>query len=248
MDKVLKILLFDQESNTVLVNNKFLEANIELSDYAAIPPSITDEKQKMELASKSASKRTLKSLLGSFEIEDSRLSYQSLTEEEAKKYVTIVCYRLKNEEKAYLKNKSSSSFLVGFYHINNLPTGLIGIDGGLAYYITRHFDLIRQHVYLYDPAVLYPSSIIVYKPFGGVPLFTPYYLPPVLDLGRRYGSSLMNPHQIWDMPEKRMSSRSSSSRRSRGSRSSRKTPKSKYKKYKMKYLLLKQLLAEKYGM
>jgi len=247
MDKVLKILLFDQESNTVLVNNKFLEATLELSDYSAIPPSITDEKQKLELASKSASKRTLKSLLGSFEIEDSRLSYQSLTEEEAKKYVTIVCYRLKNEEKAYLKNKSSSSFLVGFYHINNLPTGLIGIDGGLAYYITRHFDLIRQHVYLYDPTVLYPSSIMVYKPFGGVPLFTPYYLPPVLDLGRRYGSTMMSPQQIWDMPEKRVSSRSSRSSSSRR-RGSRKTPKSKYKKYKMKYLLLKQLLAEKYGM
>jgi hypothetical protein len=247
MDKVLKILLFDQESNTVLVNNKFLEATLELSDYSAIPPSITDEKQKLELASKSASKRTLKSLLGSFEIEDSRLSYQSLTEEEAKKYVTIVCYRLKNEEKAYLKNKSSSSFLVGFYHINNLPTGLIGIDGGLAYYITRHFDLIRQHVYLYDPTVLYPSSIMVYKPFVGVPLFTPYYLPPVLDLGRRYGSTMMSPQQIWDMPEKRVSSRSSRSSSSRR-RGSRKTPKSKYKKYKMKYLLLKQLLAEKYGM
>ena len=248
-EKLVKILLFDKDSNTVLVNNKFLESKIEPTDYPMVEPTI-------EKAAKEAARRVLKKLLDVNSLDESRLTYQTLSEEDKKTYVDIICYRLLDIEKAYIQKKSTPTYLVGFYHINNLPTGLIGIDGGIAYYITRHFDVIRSYVYLNDPYYVYPSSIIVYKPLYTVPLF----VPP-----RIYYEKINKPvYKSSSKPSRKSSSRSSSKSSSRSSRksssrssrksssrSSRKSSskkekerklKEKYIKYKTKYLELKRLI------
>jgi len=266
-DKIVKVLLFDKESNTVLVNNKFLETKIELSDYPVLLSPITDEKVKEELASKEAAKRTIKKLLDLKEIDEKRLSYQTLTEEEKLKYVNIVCYKLTDEEKIYIKNKSIPNMFINFYHINNLPTGLVGIDGGIAYFITRHFDIIKNAVYLSDPSIIYPSSIIVYRPMYSYPILVPRPVSYLAPLSYTSYSPTHSPTLISESREtvyttetkkSSKSSRKSSSRSSRksSSRSSRKATssnsekkkkrkkrnKEKYIKYKLKYLNLKKML------
>ena len=204
-EKLVKILLFDKDSNTVLVNNKFLESKIEPTDYPMVEPTI-------EKAAKEAARRVLKKLLDVNSLDESRLTYQTLSEEDKKKYVDIVCYRLLDIEKAYIQKKSTPAYLVGFYHINNLPTGLIGIDGGIAYYITRYFDVIRSYVYLNDPYYVYPSSIIVYKPLYTVPMFNP---------PRIYYERINKPlYKSSSKPSRKSSSRSSSKSSSRSSRKS----------------------------
>jgi hypothetical protein len=260
-DKLVKILLFDKDSNTVLVNNKFMESKIEPTDYIAGDTS--DEK-----AAKEAARRTLRKLLDVVSLDESRLTHQTLTEEDKKKYVYIVCYRLLDIEKTYIQRKSNPGYLIGFYPINNLPTGLIGIDGGIAYYITRHFDVIKTHVYLNNPAFVYPNSIVAYKPLYPIPLFTSpvVYYEKVKHHSSRHDSSRhdLSRHDSSRHKSSRHessrhessrheSSRHKSSSKSPSKSSSKSSSKSRYKrkerklkakyiKYKTKYLELKKLL------
>ena len=260
MSKLIKILLFDSQSNTVLVGNKFLETIIESRDEvinngpslgALIPvtglpglvpvpiSSPNTVKVSDEDAAKNAAIRKLREY--NLNVERSRLSFQTLTAEDSK-YVYIVCYKLTDSEKAFIQNKS---YPFVFHHINSLPTGILGIDAGIAYFITNRFDIIRNTVYLGDPRVIFPSSIVTYNPYYPIPYFSSYMYPQVVRSGSTYVSSNQIFGDTYERHERhsrsKSPSRSSTKSYSGSSTKSKKERKQrdKYKKYKQKYLELK---------
>jgi hypothetical protein len=187
-------------------------------------------------------------------IDKSRLIIKTLSEADKAtmgSYFYVVDYKLSESEKNILDRKSGfSPFMpmINFFPINSLPTGLIGIDGGIAYFITNSFDVIRNTVYLGDPRIIYPTSIVRYNPLYPIPYFSPYMYPQII----RTESTYRNPNEIFGerhtsrspRSQSRSSSRSSSRSPSRSSqRSSRnKRQREKYMKYKQKYLELKEQL------
>jgi hypothetical protein len=197
------------------------------------PPSTT--KIAPEEAIKNAVARKLREY--NLNIDKSRLKFMPLsTEEERIKYLMIVSYPLSESEKNTLENRSSFPHLfpaIGFFPITNLPLGLPYIDAGIARFVTSRFDLIRNNVYLGDPRVIFPSTILPYNPLYPVPYFSPYFGSPIV----KYGSSYVNPTDVFGRSSSPSRRSVSPSRRGRD-----RTPREKYLKYKEKYLDLKRKL------
>lgn len=157
-------------------------------------------------------------------------------------FLHVVLYKLSDSEKAVIERRHLySPFLpmISFFPLAGLPLGLPLVDAGVARFLTSRYDIIRDSVYLGDPRVLFPSNILPYNPLYPVPLYSPYLASPIV----KYGSSYVNPNQIFEptrgrQSRSRSSSRSSSRSPSR-SRGSNKSKRDKYLKYKQKYLDLK---------
>jgi len=138
----------------------------------------------------------------------------------------LFCYLLDSYEKDRLTRSGGFNILP----IGGLPMVFYGSDAWTANYLTTRFDLIRNVVYLNNPAILYPT-ITPYPIFnnfanrldyaGSVPVFTGYE-------ARSYS------------PSRERENRRSPSPRSSSPRSRR--HKEKYLKYKQKYLQLKNSL------
>lgn len=292
-NRIVKVLLLDKEGNAVIVNGKgFLEVNVTAADIRAaqsargafptVPlssllsststPSVLiteDDKSNADIIAVENKLIELLTVYGSAEkyrVDSKKFKEIGLTDPGSSRFVHIVAYTLDDREKETIKTNSSRSGLsFVFTPLGALPVGLTGVDAGMAYWMTRNYDFIRDRLFLNVPSLYLPSRVPVFNPIGAFPLFSPYSLPSVVDYRSRYNS--YRPENIFDAPpiprshsrgrslgRSPRSSRSSSrsSRGSRGSRGSRvgrssspgRRYREKYLKYKMKYIQLKQMMGD----
>lgn len=284
-NRIVKIVLLDDRMNTVMVNgNRFLEVNVTEEDIknvqrakgAALVGSFSSgtaplglpaptEEDKLE-ADRIAVGKKLSELLSPkdpvipYVPKPEKFGSLGLTEADKSRFVHVLTYLLSDEEKNTIRSKSTPAFSFVFTPFGAFPVGLTGVDAGIAYYMTRNYDFIRDRLFLNVPSLYLPSRVPVFNPIGAFPLFSPYSLPSVVDYRSRYNS--YRPENIFDAPpiprsrgrslgRSPRSSRSSSrsSRGSRGSRAGRSSSpgrryREKYLKYKMKYIQLKQMMGD----
>ena len=204
------------------------------------PPSST--KVAPEEAVKRAVERKLREY--NLNIDKSRLNIQTLTESTPAedrpryegKFLYIALYKLSDNEKMLLERRHLySPFLptINFFPLTGLPIGLPFVDAGVARFLTTRFDIIRDSIYLGDPRIIFPTTILPYNSIYPFPFYSPFTLSPI----SRYNSTYVDPRQIFE-PTNERRSRSPSRSPSRG-RSQTKGKRDKYLKYKQKYLELK---------
>jgi len=279
--RIVKIVLFDNQMKTVMVNGeRFLEVIVSEEDIKNVQrargvlPSVASfsgtgslalsaptEEDKLEadrivVGKKLSELLTPKDAALPYVPKMDKFGHLALTETEKSRFVHVITYLLSDEEKNTIRSKSTPALSFVFTPFGAFPVGLTGIDAGIAYYMTRNYDYIKDRLFFNVPSLYLPARVPVFNPIGAFPLFSPYSLPPVVDYRNRYNS--YRPENIFDAPpiprsRGRSLSRSSrsSSRSSRGSRGSRARSSSpgrryreKYLKYKMKYIQLKQMMGD----
>ena len=215
--QIVKILIISRSLKFALINDKeFLEATIQPSEYPTEP--VSDE-VKNDRASRQAAKRVLKDKLELKEIDENRLKYQPFNEEDKKRYVNIISYTLSDDEEKYIKSRKFPGFFIGFYPIGLFPSGLYGINGGIAYYVTRYYDVFRQRLFVPSPYIVYPTSVVTYVPIYSYPVFVPR--PVIFSNYTGYNTILT---KTYDVPvEKRGRERERSSRKRSSSNSSKRS-------------------------
>jgi len=275
--RIVKIVLFDKEINTVMVNGeRFLEVIVSEEDIknvqrtrgvvpsgslasfsstgsVALPPPTEEEIKEAGLSAaikKLVELLTPKDAIIPYTPQKEKFGSVPLTEADKSRFVHIISYSLSDEEKNTIRSKSTPAFSFVFTPFGAFPVGLTGIDAGIAYYMTRNYDYIKDRLFFNVPSLYLPARVPIFNPIGAFPLFSPYSLPPVVDYRNRYNS--YRPENIFDappIPRSRGRSLSRSSRSSsRGSRGRSSSPgrryREKYLKYKMKYIQLKQMMGD----